>query len=316
MKVIILESPATKKDLLKYGSDLLGKLETLCVVIIYDQVSEDFSNIPELQDEDEKVLLYNPFCLDGKFEHLTKHLPSFKNIKYIFSPYSYYTGLDLELLKKMDVKYRNNAGANAKSVAQLAITGMFMLLSRIPQLGYENTEPTGEILGEELDGKSVGIVGMGNIGKDLADKFKKLNIPVVFYNRTDKNIGIPQVSIEDVFKKDIIFLTIATADETKDLLSNISNLIKKNQYLIDISAYDDFYDKHEIISLLRESKLAGYAFEASNPKNYRTEEKLNLVITPHIGWATVNAESNVARHYLDRTLQVISGNTNEIDFIV
>jgi D-3-phosphoglycerate dehydrogenase len=216
----------------------------------------------------------------------------------------------------MGIKYRNNAGANAKSVAQLAITHMFMLLSRIPQHGYENTEPTGEILGEELDGKTVGIVGMGNIGKELADKFKKLNIPTVFYNRTGKNVGLPQVSIEEVFGNDIVFLTIATNEETKNMLSNISSLIKKHQYLIDISAYDDFYDKHKMISSLQENNLAGYAFETSNPQDYRTKEKLNLVITPHMAWSTLNAESNVSRHYLQRTLMVINNNLEDIDFVV
>lgn len=316
MKVIILESESTKKDLLKFGSDLLNKVKETCSTIIYDKVSEDFSNIPELKDNEEKILLYNPYCIDGDFSHLTKHLPTFKNVKYLFSPYSYYTDLDLELLRKMGIKYRNNAGANAKSVAQLAITVMFMLLSRVPQLGYENKEPSGEILGEELDNKTIGIIGMGNVGKTLADKFKKLGIPSVFYNRTAKEMGISQVDLEEVFNQDIVFLTIAKNEETAEMLKNIFSLIKKHQYLIDISAYDDFYDKHKMIEMLKNNSLTGYAFETSNPQNYRTSDKLNLVITPHMAWSTLDAESNVARHYLNRTLKVLGGKVDDIDFIV
>lgn len=316
MKTIILNSSNSQQEMLKYGSDLLCLLKSTCEVLIYDQVSQDFTNIKELYDIDDKIVLFNQFSVKGNWETFTAHLNSFKNIKYLLSPYASYKGLDLELVKKLGIRYRNNAGANAESVAQHAVMCMFMLLGEYPQLGNLGSIPDGKILGEQLQGKTAGIIGMGHVGNKLAAMLQGLGLEVVFYNRTAKEIGAKQVPFDQIFKKDIIFITIATNPDTEKLFANISALVQKHNYIVDISALDELYNKKEMATLLDKNRLKGYAFETNFPEKYRNTSNGNLLVTPHMAWCTINAEKATVQNYLGRAIQIVKGNASEVDFIV
>jgi lactate dehydrogenase-like 2-hydroxyacid dehydrogenase len=82
---------------------------------------------------------------------------------------------------------------------------------------------------------------------------------MVFYNRTPKQLNAQQVELETVFQQDIIFITIANNPETRQLLSNIATLIQEKHYIVDVSAYDELYDKAAVVTLLNEGKMRGYA---------------------------------------------------------
>lgn len=312
MKVVFLNSKSSQEDLYTFNKELVEKLKSKYPVSMYDKINPDFSNIPELFDNDEKLVLVNHFALNKGFESFSKFLPNFKNIKYILSPYSSYSGLDLDLLKKMNIKYRNNGGANAKSVAQYALTTMLMLLSRFPQLSKLSDMPDGSILGEEIDNKTAGIIGMGNVGVALLEKLNKLEIPTVYYNRSDKDVYSKKVSIEDVFKQDLIFITVATNPETTELLSKINSYINSNNYIVDVSAHDELYNKEEVINLLCENKFKGYGLET----DLRNSKDLNLITTSHIAWCTYDAEKRTVDNYLNRAISILEGKFESIDFIV
>lgn len=312
MKAVILNSKTSQQDLYTFNKDLIENLLKNYSATMYDDIRSDFSNIPELFDEEDKLVLVNHFAIEGGFETFSKHLPSFKNIKYILSPYSSYSGLDLDLLKKLNIRYRNNGGANAKSVAQYALTAMLMLLGRFPQLAKLESMPDGSILGDEIDNKTAGIIGMGNVGTALLEILNKLKIPSVYYNRSDKNVNSNRVPIEEVFKQDMVFITVATSPETIELLSKISSYINQNNYIVDVSAHDELYDKNEMIKLLGEGKFLGYGLET----DIRSNENLNLITTPHIAWCTYDAEKRTVDNYLNRAISILKGDASNIDFVV
>lgn len=312
MKAVILNSKSSQQDLYTFNKDLLENLQKNYKVSMYDEVKPDFSDIPELFDEDEKLVCFNHFTLENGFELLSKYLPTFKNVKFLLSPYSSYSGLDLELLKKLGIKYRNNGGANAKSVAQYAITSMLMLLGRFPQLSKLSDMPDGTILGEEIEGKTAGIIGMGNVGKALLDTLKRLGISTVYYNRSEKNVDANKVSIEETFKQDLVFITVATNPETISLLSNIPTYINKNNYIVDVSAHDELYDKKATIKMLDEGKFKGYGLET----DIQSDKNLNLITTSHIAWCTYDAEKRTVDNYLNRAIAILSGKADTVDFIV
>lgn len=312
MKPIFLSSKSSHQDLLTYGKDLFDQVVNEYHGVTYDQFEPDFSDVPELFDEDEKIILFNHFAIPDGFQSLTKHLSEFKNVKYVLSPYSSYAGLDLDVVKKLGIKYRNNGGANAKSVAQYAIASMFSLLSRFPELGKLSSMPDGSILGEEYHTKTAGIIGMGNVGKELLSTLNQLGIKTVFYNRTPKDVGAEQVSLEQVFDRDIVFITIATNPDTRNLLTGIAGLVKDKNYLIDVSAYDDLYDKKSVVDLLNAGKLKGYALETDS----KFESNRNFIGTPHIAWCTVDAEKRTVENFLNRALTILKGKEFEVDFIV
>lgn len=322
MKVLILNSKEEMQTMYRFGADLEEELQQKTETIIYDQVNSDFSNIPELYDEDEKIVLFNHLSFKEGFAALTKHLPEFKNVKYLLSPYSSYSDLDLEVVKNLNIKYRNNAGANAKSVAQYAITTMFMLLTNIPQLGNAKQTPDGSILGEEFYEKSVGIIGMGQVGQVLVDFFNKVNVETKYFNRSEKPVEAQKVLLEEIFEQDIVFIAVDTNADTKTLLSQITGLIKPHNYIIDISARDNLYDKEQVIKMLTEGRFKGYALETDENHNMgiaAAGEKINacnFVSTPHIAWCTLEAETRTIRNYLNRALDILDGKADEIDFVV
>lgn len=312
MQVVILCSKLSKQDLFKYGGGLIIKLINTYDVVIYDEISSDFSNVAELFNDKEKLVLLDPFCVERGCVTFTKYLSEFNNIKYLLSQYSSYTGLDLSSLKEKGIRYRNNGGANAKSVAQYAVTCMFNLLGRFPELAKSKVEPDGSVLGEEFGGKLIGIIGMGNVGVELFNIMKSLGLKVSYYNRSPKVIDAMSVSLEQVFDNDIVFVTIATNRDTRILLKNITQLIKEHNYLIDVSHYDDLYDKSAVLQLLEEGKLRGYALESESVM----ESSKNFISTPHVAWCTQDAEKRTIENYLSRAIQILEGKQDEVDFLV
>lgn len=316
MKTVILNSKSGQQDIVTYGKDLFEILKTKSDVVVYEQIDPDFSNIPELTDESEKIVLFNQFALKAGFSAVTQHVQKWKNVKYILSPYSAYEGLDLELLKKLKIHYRNNAGANAKSVAQYAIASMFLLLSKFPVFTKSNDMPDGSVLGEEFAGKTAGIIGMGNVGKEILSTLNALGIPTTYFNRSKEDVVATRVSLTDIFEQDIIFVTIATTPDTISLLSALPSLLREHQYLIDISAADNLYDKKRVVELLNADKLRGYALEIFDHTQLALTSTKNLSATPHIAWCTVDAERRTVKNYLKRAISILEGKSESIDFIV
>jgi phosphoglycerate dehydrogenase-like enzyme len=316
MKPILLSSKSSHQDLLTYRPDLFNRLVTEFHGVAYDQIEPDFSNIPELFDDEEKLVMFNHFAIPNGFHAFSKYLPTFKNVKFLLSPYSAYEGLDLDLLKKMGIKYRNNGGANAKSVAQYAIMASFMLLSKYPVFTQSNTMPDGSILGEERFGKTAGIIGLGNVGKEILDTLNRLGIETVYYNRSEENVSAKKVELSEIFKQDLVFVSIATSPQTQELLKDLPTLLQPHNYLIDISATDELYDKKSVVKLLDQDKIKGFALEVFNPQEFKLASQKNLIATPHIAWCTKDAEERTVDNYLNRGLMVLQGESDKVDFIV
>lgn len=316
MKTVILNDKSSLRDLNTYGSGLLKKLQDKFDVAMYDEIKPDFSNVPELFDDSEKLVMFNNFAIKDGFGLFSRHLSEFKNVKYLLSPYSAYEGLDLALLRKMKIKYRNNGGANAKSVAQYAVGAMFMLLQKTKFFIDGKKMPDGSILGEEFFGKTAGVIGMGNVGQELLGILNSLGVKTVYYNRTKKKVDAKKVAINEIFKQDLVFITIATNEETKNLLKDIKKLIQPRNYLIDVSATDDLYDKGGVIKMLAKGELKGFALEAWDPKALLNDKDLNLIVTPHIAWCTIDAEKRTVENYLNRALKILQGKADQVDFIV
>jgi phosphoglycerate dehydrogenase-like enzyme len=316
MKVVVLSSKSSYQDLLTYGAELVSELKAAASTTFYDQIEPDFSNIPELFDADEKLVLFNHFALPDGFTLFSQQLPKFQNVRFLLSPYSAYEGLDLDALKARGIHYRNNGGANANSVAQYAVMAMFSLLCKVPVFTKEMKMPNGSVLGEEFYQKTAGIIGMGNVGRELARILESLGIPVVFYNRSMVSNAGKQASIDEVMQQDLVFVTIATNDQTKELLKDFPERLQPHQYVIDVSATDDLYDKAKVVSLLESDKLRGYALEVFDPAQFAPTSQKNLLVTPHIAWCTIDAEKRTVANFLQRALTIVKGKSDEVDFIV
>lgn len=317
MKIIQLTDNQGLKEVQDAVPEILKELKNNKNYSLYTKYKNDFSDVDELySDNGEKMLLFDSFSVEGGYETLNRYVNDFKNVKYIFTPFSNYSGLDLELLKSLGIKYRNNSGANAKAVAQFAITNMFMLITQI--IPFTKNKSL-DRYANEFHGRTVGIIGYGAIGYEIGNRLNSLGMQIQYLSRSDKNNEFEYVDeLEKLMQNEIIFITVSQNESSQKLLNNLEKLVKPDQLIIDITAMDELYDKRQIISKLREGELRGYSFEAddSEMQKIEIEDDLNLIITPHVAWKTIEAQIRTYKGYYGFMKKVLDGKTSEIDFIV
>ena len=142
----------------------------------------------------------------------------------------------------------------------------------------------------ELNGKTLGIFGYGNIGKKVSEIGKAFEMKIICSTRTPK-AGMPEaISFEDLLKRsDFVTLHAPLTDKTKNIINKESlSLMKKSAFLIN-TARGGFLVEQELADYLNVEGIAGYAADVLLQEPMSSDCPLlkakNCVITPHIAWA-------------------------------
>ncbi|GIT92804.1 D-3-phosphoglycerate dehydrogenase [Jannaschia pagri] len=214
--------------------------------------------------------------------------------------------VDKPAASKKGVIVMNTPYGNMITTAEHAIAMMFAVARQIPEANASTHAGKWEksrFMGVELTGKTLGVIGAGNIGGIVCQKAVGLGLKVVAYDpflsdeRASK-LGVQKVELEDLLTRaDIITLHVPLTDQTKNILS-AENLAKtKKGVRIVNCARGGLVDEEALAALLKEGHVAGAGFDvfAVEPA---TESPLfnlpNVVVTPHLGAATTEAQENVA----------------------
>ena len=232
-------------------------------------------------------------------------------------------------LDNIDVKYATTKGIRilnspisvANAVAELTIGLIIALLRRIPQAYMSMKEKKWrkkECLGYELEGKTLGIIGLGNIGSRVAIKAKGLGLHVIGYKRTKlsyyaKKLGIEAAETLDnlLRKSDIITLHVPLTPDTYHMIdASKIDLMKDGAYLINTSR-GGVIDGRALLKALDDGKIAGAALDVweNEPPKYDWEWKLaghpKVIPTPHIGAMTVEAQNKAGVYIAEKILREI-----------
>jgi len=200
----------------------------------------------------------------------------------------------------------NTPFGNSITTAEHAIAMMFALARQLPQADVSTQAGKWEknrFMGVELYGKTLGLIGAGNIGSIVADRANGLKMHVVAYDpflspERAIEIGVEKVELDELLKRaDVITLHTPLTDKTRNILSE-ENLAKtKKGVLIVNCARGGLVDEAALRKLLDSGHVGGAAFDVfveepakSNPL-FGAE---NFVATPHLGASTVEAQENVA----------------------
>jgi D-3-phosphoglycerate dehydrogenase len=226
-----------------------------------------------------------------------------KNLKLIVRGGVGIDNIDHEDAKKMGIDVRNTPSASSASVAELAIGHMFGLARHIPR--GTSTMKAGEwikkkLKGTELAGKTLGIVGIGRIGKETAKKASALGMTVVAYDPYLEESGMEGVSMvefDDLLgRSDYVSLHIPHTDETHYLFSSEQfEKMKDSAYLVNC-ARGGVVDEEALYGALSEGKIAGAAFdvfETEPPGEHKLLTLDNFFCTPHIGASTKEGQGRV-----------------------
>lgn len=198
--------------------------------------------------------------------------------------------LDLTAIKEHNIRLTYTAGANKRAVSELVIAFAINMLRTLPLANQALRH--GQWLpykGRQLSAKTVGIIGFGAIGQDLAALLKPFGCKILAYDIS----GEQHTTLESLLSEaDIVTVHLPLNDSTRNLLDaeNLS-FMKANAILINTSR-GGIIDEDAVKKMLKENLLAGAAFDVFTTEPPQDQELLslpNFFATPHLGGTTEEA---------------------------
>jgi D-3-phosphoglycerate dehydrogenase len=230
--------------------------------------------------------------------------------------------VDVPAASRKGVIVMNTPTGNAVTTAEHAISLLMSLARKIPMATasvkngkWEKTK----FEGTEIAGKTLGVVGMGNIGRIVADRAQGLKLDVIAFDpvlSSDKaaRIGVELVSLEELFTRaDFITIHAPLTPETKNLISTASIAKMKKGVMIVNAARGGIVDEKALANAIVEGHVAGAALDVFVKEPVETDNPLlkleNVVLTPHLGASTSEAQERVAREIAEQVVEYLTQGT-------
>lgn len=220
--------------------------------------------------------------------------------------------IDLKATEERKITVKNVAGYSTDSVVQLTFSLLFELMSHTSQFNgyihsgeYSKSQSFTSIVPpySELSGKQYGIIGLGNIGKRVAEVARAFGAEVVYYSTSGKNSNdeYDQLPLDDLLRtSDVISIHSPLNDATRNLIDKrCLNLMKKSAYIINVGR-GGIVVESDLADVLNQNGIAGAGLDVftvepmieSNPL-LTVKDKSRLVMTPHIAWASIEARERL-----------------------
>ncbi len=214
--------------------------------------------------------------------------------------------VDVAAATRRGIVVMNTPGGNNVTTAEHALSLMLSLARFIPQAdaslrtgAWERTKFTGT----EITGKVLGVIGLGNIGRIVADRGVGLAMKVIAYDPflapEGGPAGVERVSLEDLFERaDFVTVHVPLTTETHNLISTAAFARMKTGVRIINCARGGIVDETALAEALRSGKVAGAALDVFVEEPPAADHPLlrnpKVVLTPHLGASTGEAQTNVA----------------------
>ena len=234
-------------------------------------------------------------------------------------------GVGLDNIDQVSAKEKNIRVINAvegamNAVGELVIGLMLSLAREIPRADREVRNGNWikkELMGTELRGKYLGIVGLGNIGKRLGRLAKALNMNIIGYDvvpideEFSKEVGLMKADLGTLLaSSDYISLHVPLLDSTKHLINAEKMDTMKNTSRIINTSRGGVIDEDALYEYLKDGKLGGAAldvFEVEPATSNKLASLPNFISTPHMGAQTKEAQSLAANVIAEKIIQILRG---------
>lgn len=297
---------------------------------IYKDLDKNFdiryhdSNVPLKKEEIMEMIKGQDALLCPLSDKIDKDIIDAGNSLKIIANYGAgFDNIDIDYAREKGIVVTNApAPASAVSTAELAF-GLMLAAARKIVSGDKVTR-AGEFygwrptfyLGSQLKGKTLGIIGLGNIGKNLAKRAKAFEMKVIYYSRTRKEdfeneFGLEYMDKDDVIKSsDFLSLHTAYVPELHHMISKKElEMMKKSAILINASR-GPIVDEEALADALIENKIAGAALDVYEDEP-RVNKKLvdldNVILAPHLGNATFEARLEMGENARDNLIDFKDG---------
>ena len=214
--------------------------------------------------------------------------------------------IDVKYAEQNGIKVRNTPNASSSSVAEIILAHMFSLARFLNQSNI--TMKAGlwkkkEYVGVELEGKTLGIIGMGRIGSELAKKCTALGMKIIYFDLMDiKNIDNNYRKVEfDELLGESDFISINISGTKSIIGSEELKKVKKGAFIINTSR-GKALDEEAIITSLNDGTLGGVGLDVFLEEPSKNLELINhpkVSLTPHIGASTKEAQMKIGEEVIN-----------------
>lgn len=299
MKIVFLDAKTIGDDLDLSGFDRLGEV-----------VKYDYSTLEEaaVRSREADVLIVNKVQINEASTGDAEHL------KLVCVTATGTNNLDKEYLERRNIAWRNVAGYSTETVAQHTFALLFYLMEKMNY--YDQYVKSGKYMNDrlfthfsnvfyELNGKTWGIIGMGNIGRRVAEIAKVFGCNVIYYSTTGKNQqqDFQRVEWEELLtQSDIISVHAPLTDATLNLMdAEAFAKMKPSAIFINVGR-GPIVVEEDLCRALETGEIAAAGLDVlreepmskDNPLQ-RIQDSSKLVITPHIAWASVEARKRLMK---------------------
>lgn len=242
-----------------------------------------------------------------------------KNIRYIALAQTGYEFIDQEAAKARGILVSNAPGYSRESVAEHAFALTLAAMRHIPEadrVARWSPVPTDELLGNELYGKTLGVLGLGSIGSRIGKIGQGFDMRVIGHSRTPKNLpGVQDVSLDELLaQSDVLVIAVDINNSTTGMLSaELLKQTKKGVALVSVVG-NQVLDEQAVADLLHAGHIRCAAFEELSRSTYDNPapkspllDAPNVVLSPQTGWYTVEAEQRLLDLVVDNVSNFVAG---------
>jgi D-3-phosphoglycerate dehydrogenase len=228
--------------------------------------------------------------------------------------------IDVAAATEKGIVVVNSPEGNTIAAAELTVAMLLSLARNIPQADASMRQGRWErkqFLGTEVYGKTLGVLGLGKIGGEVARRARAFEMDVVAYDpfATEEkaaDFGASLVSLEDLYREsDFISVHVPLNDQTRGMVSGEQFEIMKKGVCIINCARGGIVDESALAAAIRSGKVSGAAFDVFSTEPPADDNPLlslpQVVITPHLGASTEEAQINVAIDIAEQIADVLAG---------
>jgi glyoxylate reductase len=297
------------------GLDLLMK-ECEVFVNKEDRVLSKGEIIERLKGMDGMVCLLTD-AIDGEI------MDAEPNLKVISNYAVGFNNIDVDAATERGIPVTNTPGVLTETTADFAWALLMAIARRVVEADKFTREGKFKgwrpqlLLGSDVYGKTIGIVGMGRIGQAMARRARGFDMNILYYDEyrpdpeVEKELGLTYVPFDELLQKaDYVSIHVPLMESTHHLIGERElKLMKKTAYLIN-SARGPIVDEKALVKALQEKEIAGAGldvFEDEPELAPGLAELDNVVIAPHIASATIETRSKMATMAAEGCLSVLKG---------
>ncbi|MDO4707656.1 MAG: NAD(P)-dependent oxidoreductase [Porphyromonadaceae bacterium] len=311
------------------------------ILVAFDTVDEGFERLTvahevirppkgtDFSQEELQRLIVDCDVLCSVFDiHIGKELMQRGNRLHLVANYAVgYNNIDIAAARQLGIAVTNTPLSVIEPTAELAMALMLSCSRRTAELDRALRSSNGKLglgrlgmMGMDLYGQTLGIVGYGNIGAAVARRAKAFGMKVLYYKRTrlsqdeETERGITYATLADLLKaSDVVSLHTPYSPQTHHQIDARALALMKPSALLINTARGSIVDEDALIAALSSGGIAGAGldvFEDSDVPRSALLDLPNVVLTPHVGTQTYEARCRMVHELVDNVLGFLAGSPN------